>query len=266
MMMNTDSIHRLVAEAEGFVEPPEDLAAWSSGVAATRTMVPRSEQQKLAEQSWFLRSAKEYSKEKATGERVRAVLWWVSSLSLLLNCVLAVALATISLSVKVVPYIVQVDKHGYSVPIKAADSTSLEDPIVQNVIQRDLTRWVEAWRTKVSDPKAQKGFVMTQFAMTPKDTIAHDKMVDWYAQHPPYEPGRTVDVDVQFVGPSNGASDLVWRAEWEESERRGSSVAKTTHFRATLTLAFSPVSTFKDVRVNAVGVYVTDFFFQQDAR
>lgn len=237
-------------------------ASAASAAPAARSPV-QADPMHHAHSSYFMRGAVDYARDKATGERVRAVLWWGIGLSMILNCVLAVTLARVALQVKVVPYIVQIDEHGFAVPIERARATTFEDPLVQKSIMRQLSDWVKDWRTVVASSPAQKSFVQRVFEHTPKGTLAQEKVEKWYGEHPPYQKGRTVETEVHFVGPSG--SDNVWKVEWTERERLTSTVPRDARFEALLTVDFSPVTDLKEIQKNPLGVYVTDVFVQQQA-
>ena len=245
-----------------------DVDASSSSLGAyelparLQTLAPPAfEPRAAADDNWFLRSAKEYARDKATGERIRVVLWWVSGLSLLLNCVLACCLTYLASTVKVVPYIVQVDEHGYSVPIKEPPTSSIDDPRVRNVITHDLSEWLYNFRAVVSDPTAQQVYMRRVYARTPAGTLAHAKVEEWYDKHSPLGvKGRTVETRVTNL---QSISDAVWQVEWVERERVGGQDPKTAKFSGTLTIAFSPTSTLEDIQLNALGVYITDLSWRQ---
>jgi type IV secretory pathway TrbF-like protein len=249
-----ETLHDLVTGADSFTSSGDVPLSGLGRPARAATKASA-----ISEDSWFLRVATNYSRGKATRERERVLLWYVSGLLAVISCVLGCALAYVALRVKV--GILQVDEHGYVVPFKDVSTVSPGDPSLVRAKIRTLSDWIRDWRTVYTDPAAQQSLSPKVYAIVPKNTPAHADVADWYSQHPPLAvKGRTVDVTVHSVG---RISQDVWRVEWSERERLPGMMPKAARFEAFLTTALSPPKNLADIQMVGMGLYITHIHHQQ---
>jgi type IV secretion system protein TrbF len=178
---------------------------------------------------------------------------------------------------RVVPYLVHVDQHGIAVAQGPLERAGEADPV--NVMAA-LSRWVIGLRTVTGQPVLQKDFVARAHSFVAKNTVASQKVREWFASHPPVDgTGRRVRIEIQRIAPVadaaspaavEAAREVVpvvsprggqeYRVEWTEeaSDFRGEHVERT-QWTALLTVAFSPLQDLRALIDNPVGVFVTDF-------
>lgn len=178
-------------------------------------------------------------------------------LSMVLNLVLVIGITMIGLQHKTVPYVVQVDKHGYSIAISRAEET-------KGPSDRVLISWIGQYitnhRTVVADTRAQKALLDWVYASTPQSTSAYSYINSWYRTHNPYELAkdkRTVVVQIESIMPM-GDSKKTWQAKWEETAyMNGVKQAETRH-TGIFTLDVAQNTDLKSVIANPLGIYITE--------
>jgi type IV secretion system protein VirB5 len=157
---------------------------------------------------------------------------------------------------KVVPYVVEVDKLGDAVAVARADRAASADV---RVIKAQLAAWIVDVRSVSSDPLAQKAALSRSYATTAATATLF--LNDYYRQHSPFSQNRTVAVSVDAVLP---ISNQTYQIQWSEDGRdlQGRALA-TTHWLASVTVAFDPPTDERGVLSNPLGLYVTGISWTQ---
>lgn len=178
-------------------------------------------------------------------------------LSMILNLILVVGITMICLQHKTVPYVVQVDKHGYSIAISRAEEA-------RGPSDRVLVSWVGQYitnhRTVVTDPRAQKAMLDWVYASTPQGSSAYAAINTWYRSNNPYEgikDRRTVTVQIESIMPM-GDSKQTWQAKWEETVYFGGIQQQKTRHTGIFTLDVAQNTNLKSVIANPLGIYITE--------
>jgi type IV secretion system protein VirB5 len=187
----------------------------------------------------------------------RARSWrWAAFGALALSLVLAVGVVWQGAQSKVVPYVVEVDKLGDAVAVARADRATSADV---RVIKAQLAAWIVDVRSVSSDPLAQKAALARSYAMTAATATLF--LNDYYRQHSPFSQNRTVAVSVDAVLP---ISTQTYQIQWSEDGRdlQGRALA-TTHWLASVTVAFDPPTDERGVLSNPLGLYVTGISWTQ---
>lgn len=156
--------------------------------------------------------------------------------------------------VKVVPYIIEVDKLGcFSVVNRAENIQSTPERLIQSVIGTVINDW----RTVTADIELQRNMVKRLsyfFAGT-----AQGVLKEWYTKNNPYEiakDGKLVHIELKSL-PLKLAENS-YRIEWTETVRNHSGITITVErFEATVTVQISPPSNEQTLIYNPAGVYIT---------
>lgn len=187
----------------------------------------------------------------------RARNWrWAAFGALAVSLVLAVGVAWQAAQSKVVPYVVEVDKLGDAVAVARADRAA---PTDMRVITAQLGAWIVDVRSVSSDPLAQKSALARSYALTAATATLF--LNDYYRQHSPFGQSRTVAVSVDAVLP---ISKQTYQIQWSEDARdlQGRDLA-TTHWIASVTVAFDPPSDERGILSNPLGLYITGISWTQ---
>ncbi len=187
----------------------------------------------------------------------RARNWrWAAFGALAVSLVLAVGVAWQAAQSKVVPYVVEVDKLGDAVAVTRADRAA---PTDMRVIKAQLAAWIVDVRSVSSDPLAQKSALARSYALTAATATIF--LNDYYRQHSPFGQPRTVAVSVDAVLP---ISKQTYQIQWSEDARdlQGRDLA-TTHWIASVTVAFDPPTDERGILSNPLGLYITGISWTQ---
>ncbi len=176
--------------------------------------------------------------------------------ALAISLVLAIGVVWQAAQSKVVPYVVQVDKLGDAVAVARADRAA---PADARVMKAELAAWIVDVRSISSDPTAEKTALSGAYAVTA--AIATTFLNDYYRQHSPFGQTRTVAVSVDAVLP---ISNQTYQIQWTEDARdlQGRDLG-STHWLASLTIAFDPPSDERGILSNPLGLYVTSISWTQ---
>lgn len=200
----------------------------------------------LAKEEWFERYGS-YIKSRNQWRTAALIMVLIVALSMTANIIQA-------MQSKVVPYVVEVDKHGQSVAVKRADQAG---PVSARIIQAEIANLIVNWRTVTADIGLQKKMVqrMSSFVIGAAQGAARS----WYTTNNPYERGQKFLVEIDIKGIPLPVSSESWRIEWLETVRNHSGVAiSSTKYEATLKVRISPPTTDSQIIRNPAGVYVTE--------
>jgi type IV secretion system protein TrbF len=164
-------------------------------------------------------------------------------------------LIALSLRSKVVPFIVAVDNLNRVVASGPADETSVADDKLKRAA---IYQWVSNLRTVTIDGIAQRKAIDRAYSMIANGSPAQVAIGDYYRNDPPHQRAqtRTVDVEVKAVF---ATSDRTYEVEWMETMRSlTGQIQGEERWKGSVTIAVNPPSDERLVRVNPLGVYVTN--------
>lgn len=192
------------------------------------------------------------------GSYVRAASAWR------LVGIVSLSLATLSTSyalyqstkVKLVPYIVEVDKLGSAVnagfpaQIEYADS---------RVVRSTLAAFVTNFRSVTPDAVVQKQYIDRTYALLRTADPSTEKVNSWFRSSSPFDKAKTatVAIEVNTVVPLSSQS---FQIDWTEYERdrKGKEMA-TRRFRGVAHVVLIPPQDESVIRLNPIGLYLKDF-------
>lgn len=192
--------------------------------------------------------------QQQTDKKIYRMAFFVS---MVLNVALVIGITLIGLQHKIVPYIVQVDKHGYSIAISKAEAAKRPN---DRILISWVGQYVQNLRTVVTDPKAQRTLIDWVYASTPQGTSGHSAINAWYIAHNPFQrmsEGFTAEVQIESIMPM-GDSHKTWQIKWEETlYNRG---VKQTSDRHTgiFTVDIAQSTDLKSVIANPLGIFITE--------
>lgn len=204
----------------------------------------------------YLAARQEWSERY--GSYVKAAAAWraVGILSLGIAAIGFSYALYLSTQVKLVPYIVEVDKLGNTVTggfpqqIEYADS---------RVVRATLGNFVASFRSITPDAVVQKQYIDRTYALLRTSDPSTQKVNAWFRANSPFEKAvnATVAIEVNnIVALSNHSYQLDW-TEYER-DRKGKELA-VRRFRGIATVAITSPQDEAIIRLNPIGVYITDF-------
>ena len=191
------------------------------------------------------------------GSYVRAAIAW----RIMGTCAMAMAIIGFgyglyqSSRVKLVPYIVEVDKLGASVAAGFPEQIDYADP---RVVRASLAGFVASFRSVTPDLVVQKQYIDRTYALLRNADPATGKINGWFRDNSPFERARrsTVSVEVNNVV---ALSNQSYQVDWTEFERdRSGKETGVRRFRAVATVTLTVPQDENVIRLNPIGLYLKD--------
>jgi type IV secretory pathway TrbF-like protein len=208
-----------------------------------------------AESSPYLAARREWD-ERYGSLITRARNWRIAALLALAVALVATSgLIVLSTKAKIIPYVVAIDNLGRVLAAGPADQASRADDRLKRAA---LFQWVSDLRTVTTDGVAQRKAIDRVYSMIASGSPAQVEIGEFYRSDPPYQRAqtKTVDVDVKAVF---AASDMTYQVEWTEVIRGLSGqVESEERWKGSFTIAVNPPTDEKLIRVNPLGIYVTN--------
>ena len=189
-----------------------------------------------------------------------AAQWRRISLALLICCVACVfSVIYMSGRVSVVPYVVQVDEHGYEVALEPVAPSRVD----ARLVIAHIGRYVWSLKTVFNDPEAQLHLMNFVYSTTPTSTAAEKKYQEYFHTNNPVIIGETETIQVT-VNSVLSMSTETWQAEWTEDRFTiGGDKVSTKHYRGIFTTAVVTPRTMQEILLNPLGIFVIDFNFSE---
>jgi type IV secretion system protein VirB5 len=161
-----------------------------------------------------------------------------------------------STQIKLVPYIVEVDRLGTAASVGFPQQIEYADP---RVVRATLGSFVASFRSVTPDAVVQKQYVDRSYAHLRSGDPATIKVNSWFRENSPFDRARTltVAIEVNNVVP---LSEQSYQIDWTEYERdrQGKEIA-VRRFRGVAAVTLTPPQDEAVIRDNPIGLYLTDF-------
>ena len=164
---------------------------------------------------------------------------------------------------KFVPYVIEVDKLGQTLPVSVADKAALADP---RIVSSLLARAITLARMVTPDVVVQRNAIFELYASLDSSDPAALKMQEYLGSDSDTSPFKraakeTVDVQITSVIPQ---SDETWQVDWMETVRaRGDgSIISRFRMRALVRIYVVPPTnrtSEEQIRKNPLGIFIRDF-------
>lgn len=161
-----------------------------------------------------------------------------------------------STQVKLIPYIIEVDKLGTAVNTGFPQQIEYADP---RVVRATLGSFVSNFRSVTPDAVVQKQYIDRTYGLLRTSDPATEKVNGWFRSNSPFEKAKTATVAIE-VNNIIALSNQSYQIDWTEFERdrRGKEIA-TRRFRGIATVTLTPPQDEGVIRLNPIGLYVRDF-------
>lgn len=161
-----------------------------------------------------------------------------------------------STQVKLVPYIVEVDKLGTAASAGFPQQIEYADA---RVVRATLGSFVSNFRSVTPDTVVQKQYIDRTYALLRTSDPATEKVNAWYRSNSPFDKARTatVAIEVTNIVPLSNQS---YQIDWTEYERDRKGKETGTHrFRGIATVTLIAPQDEGVIRLNPIGLYLKDF-------
>ncbi|MCD5327931.1 VirB8/TrbF family protein [Chromobacterium piscinae] len=174
-----------------------------------------------------------------------------------ITCLSVVGIAYIGSQSKIIPYIVEVDKLGRALAVRAVDGEEAKiDP--QRAMYREVIDFFEDGRTIIGDNAAMKKSQGRMWAKLPNDSACRKYIIDEFAKKDPFTLNQSMTVTAT-VKTALKLSNKSWQVEWEEQAYtlKGEAWGPLARYKANIETKMTPPADEKTIRINPYGFYVT---------
>ncbi|MCM2457653.1 conjugal transfer protein TrbF [Rhizobium sp. CG4] len=162
----------------------------------------------------------------------------------------------LSTQVKLVPYIVEVDKLGTSVTVGFPQQIEYADA---RVVRATLGNFITSLKSITPDAVVQKQYIDRTYALLRTSDPSTQKINAWFRGNSPFEKAKTSTVAIE-VNNIVALSNQTYQIDWTEYERdRKGKETDTRRFRGIATVALTAPQDEAIIRLNPIGLYVQDF-------
>jgi type IV secretion system protein VirB5 len=117
---------------------------------------------------------------------------------------------------------------------------------------------LNGWKISASDDVAQRKAIDRVYACVASGSQAQAFISDYYRANPPQKRATTETVGVEVTS-ILATSDQTYEVEWIETSRDSHGQVKSTErWKGAFTIALNPPSDERLIRVNPLGIYVTN--------
>lgn len=161
-----------------------------------------------------------------------------------------------STQVKLVPYIVEVDKLGTAAVAGYPQQIEYADP---RVVRATLGGFITSFRSITPDAVVQKQYIDRTYALLRTSDPATEKVNAWFRGNSPFERAKAATVSIE-VNNVVALSNQSYQVDWTEFERdRKGKETATRRFRGVATVTLTPPQDEEIIRLNPIGLYLRDF-------
>ena len=161
-----------------------------------------------------------------------------------------------STQVKLVPYIVEVDRLGTAASAGFPQQIEYADA---RVVRATLGSFVSNFRSVTPDAVVQKQYIDRTYALLRTSDPATEKINAWFRGNSPFDRAltMTVAIEVTNIVP---LSNQTYQVDWTEFQRdRQGKELGTRRYRGIATVTLTPPQDEAVIRFNPIGLYLRDF-------
>lgn len=161
-----------------------------------------------------------------------------------------------STQVKLVPYIVEVDKLGTAASTGYPQQIEYADP---RVVRATLGSFVSNFKSVTPDAVVQKQYIDRTYAHLRRSDPATEKVNAWFRSNSPFEMAKNATIAVE-VNNIVALSNQSYQLDWTEFERdRKGQETRVRRFRGIATVTLTPPQDEATIHLNPIGLYLRDF-------
>lgn len=161
-----------------------------------------------------------------------------------------------SSQVKLVPYIVEVDKLGTAASAGFPQQIEYADP---RVVRATLGGFVTSFRSVSPDAIVQKQYIDRTYALLRSSDPSTEKINAWFRGNSPFEKARNTTIAIE-VNNIVALSNQSYQIDWTELERdRKGKETGIRRFRGIATVTLTAPQDEAVIRLNPIGLYLRDF-------
>jgi type IV secretion system protein VirB5 len=222
----------------------------------TTLQMAESLDQKMIAGSPFL-NAKSRHMDVYLAQSQSLAQWRLSFFMLLILLTLSVSgNIYLSGSVKIQSFVVQVDEHGYSIPIQMAEVSGVNERVVAS----QIGQFIMNSRIRVTDRNAQIIFAKNSYKSIGSNSEALRILNKDYSAYPPTQSKYPVKIDIKSIIP---LTPQTYQAEWSETMADANGQSYEVNYQGIYEIVVSPPGNMQNLVNNPLGVYIVDYHVQE---
>jgi type IV secretion system protein VirB5 len=159
---------------------------------------------------------------------------------------------------KVIPYIVQVDRHGYQIAVQPAEAGSVTD---DRIVMARIAEFVTNMRSAYADRTAMVGLLAKCYDSIASGSPAQSKLDAWFRENNPLKNENVViNVGVQSVLRASPESAVLWQAEWSEKTYDRGKLTGERFYKGMFTVDILAPTKLTEIMRNPLGIFISDFY------
>jgi type IV secretory pathway TrbF-like protein len=155
-------------------------------------------------------------------------------------------------NIRVQPYAVEVDEHGYALPVKGFDPTNVD----ARIVSAQIGSFIINSRARFPDTTTQIIFSENSYKSVASGSNAEKELNNYYVASPPTDAENPVTVRILQIRPLSNAS---YQAMWVETVQIPDGRNEEFGFIGAFTVSIAPPTEFMRLIDNPLGVYITDY-------
>jgi type IV secretion system protein TrbF len=210
---------------------------------------------KITPENPYLAARQEWSERYGSYVRAAAA-WRIVGIVSLIMAVIGFGYALyVSTKVRLVPYIVEVDKLGTSVSAGFPQQIEYADA---RVVRASLGNFITSFRSITPDAVVQKQYIDRTYALLRTADPSTEKVNAWFRANSPFEKAKSATVAIE-VNSIVALSNHTYQIDWTEYERdRKGRETGTRRYRAIASVALTPPQDEATIHLNPIGLYLQD--------
>lgn len=162
----------------------------------------------------------------------------------------------LSTQVKLVPYVIEVDKLGNTVTAGVPQQIEYADV---RVVRATLANFITSFRSVTPDAVVQKQYIDRTYALLRSTDPSTEKVNAWFRGNSPFDKARSATIAIE-VSNIVALSNRTHQIDWIEYERdRKGRETSSRRFRGIATVTLTPPQDEATIRLNPIGLYLQDF-------
>lgn len=162
----------------------------------------------------------------------------------------------LSTQVKLVPYVIEVDKLGNTVTAGVPQQIEYADV---RVVRATLANFITSFRSVTPDAVVQKQYIDRTYALLRSTDPSTEKVNAWFRGNSPFDKARSSTIAIE-VSNIVALSNRTHQIDWIEYERdRKGRETSSRRFRGIATVTLTPPQDEATIRLNPIGLYLQDF-------
>jgi type IV secretory pathway TrbF-like protein len=206
--------------------------------------------QEIAENNPWMKAKKRHI--NVYHELASSVAQWRLATFTMLVLVVICVLSNLSLAkgVRIQPYVIQVDEHGYAIPVSEINASNID----ARVVSAQIGMFIINSRGRTSDLATQLKYTENSYKSVARDSSAMTLLNNYYRESPPTNAKYSVSVKILSIKPISNAS---YQASWTETVQAES--PEEFSYLGTFAVVVSPPQDYSLLVDNPLGVYITDY-------